>query len=55
LLRDAARQVLAEQLDEQVVGGVNAVGVFERVEIHQEPAYHGERERSGPRRTTCQR
>jgi hypothetical protein len=45
LLRGVARQALAEQLCEQFVGGVDAVGVFERVEIHQEPAYHGERER----------
>jgi hypothetical protein len=45
LLRDAVRQAVAEQLCEEFVGGVDAVGVFERVEIHQEPAYHGERER----------
>ena len=35
LLRDLARQARAEQLCEQFVGGVDAVGVFERVEIHQ--------------------
>jgi hypothetical protein len=45
LLRDAVRQAVAEQLCEEFVGGVDAVGAFERVEIHQEPAYHGERER----------
>ena len=45
LLRGVARQARAEQLCEQFVGGVDAFGVFERVEIHQEPAYHGERER----------
>jgi hypothetical protein len=45
LLRDAVGQVVAEQLCEEFVGSVDAVGVFERVKIHQEPAYHGERER----------
>ncbi len=45
LLRDAVRQAVAEQLCEEFVGSVDAVGVFERVKIHQEPAYHGERER----------
>jgi hypothetical protein len=45
LLCDSARQALAEQLYEQFVCGVDAVGVFERVEIQQKSAYHGERER----------
>lgn len=45
LLRDAVQQRVAEQLGDQSVGGVHAVGVFERVEIHEEPADHGERER----------
>jgi hypothetical protein len=44
LLRDAVWQAVAEQLCEEFVGCVDAVGVLERVEIQQEPAYHGERE-----------
>ena len=45
LIARLARQARAEQLYEQFVGGVDAVGIFERVEIHQEPTYDGERER----------
>jgi hypothetical protein len=44
-LRDAARRAVAEQFYEQFVGGVDAFGVLERVEIQQEPTYDGERER----------
>jgi hypothetical protein len=45
LLRRVARRGVAEQLYEQFVGGIDAFGVVEGVEIQQEPAYHGERER----------
>ena len=47
LSRDGVRQAAAEQLYEQLVGRVDAVGVLERVEIQQKPAYHGQRERCG--------
>lgn len=44
-MRNASRKAVAEQFCEQFVGVIDVVGVVEGVEIHEQPADHGERER----------